>query len=459
MPVAALIVDNPLRDLDGMVLLAATLARQGTRAVLVPMYEQGFDIPALRPDVVVANYVRANNRDLLAAYRRLGMRIVVLDSEGAAGRTPEDYARMVARMEPASLVDDYCVWGRSRHAALLSTGALPAERVHLTGCPRYDFCAPPWSSALAVPGTPAGYILVNTNFPLPNPRFAASAEDERRTLERVWKDPAYVAAVNREARAAFEGMLRAIEALARRFPQHRVIVRPHPFESTAPYESIAAPNVDVRQEGTSLQWIHGARLLVHQNCLTAVEAVMLARQPISLEWLSTPALRLPGPSAVSLAAASQTDLEHIVAGILSGAAAPSSPELEAERRRVVEDLFYANDGRACERAAAVIQSCAARAPRAGAGWRREPRALFVDWARRSLGYAGSQRLRALARGPSDDERRRAKSFSAASIGPILGRIDRAAANGPRVAAGDAPAHMVRSPRLFSGKSVLVRRAA
>ena len=216
-PLAALIVDNPLRDLDGLVLLAATLARRGVRSALVPMYEQGFDIPALRPDVVVANYVRINNRDLLARYRDLGSRIVVLDSEGAAGRSAQDYARLVARMEPGALVDDYCVWGRSRYEALLTTRALPEERVHLTGCPRYDFCAAPWRAALAPTPLPPGFILVNTNFPLSNPRFAASAEEERRTLQRIWADEAYVAAVYRDARTAFEGMLRAIEALAQRF--------------------------------------------------------------------------------------------------------------------------------------------------------------------------------------------------------------------------------------------------
>ena len=39
--------------------------------------------------------------------------------------------------------------------------------------------------------------------------------------------------------------------------------------------AILDDNLQVRQEGTSLEWIHSASLLVHQNCSTAVEAVML----------------------------------------------------------------------------------------------------------------------------------------------------------------------------------------
>ncbi|HZQ74398.1 MAG TPA: surface carbohydrate biosynthesis protein [Burkholderiales bacterium] len=457
-PLAALIVDNPLRDLDGLVLLAATLVGKGIDAVLVPMYEQGFDVPALRPDVVVANYVRDNNRDLLAAYRGLGSRIVILDSEGAAGRTAEAYARMVANAKPAEVVDDYCVWGRARHGALLASGALPEERVHLTGCPRYDFCAEPWSAALPAPSAPTGFILVNTNFPLPNPRFAASVEEERRTLQRVWNDPGYVAAVNRDARTAFEGMLRAIERLARRFPDRAVVVRPHPFEAVAPYEALESPgNLSVRQEGTSLEWIRAAAMLVHQNCTTAVEAVMLGREPISLEWLSTEALRLPGPSAVSVAARSEEELERMVAEVLAGRSPAPTPECARARSETVEELFFANDGRSSQRAAEVIARCLSRERTSTANPRRRVRSVGVDFARRLLGYEASNFLRRSARGKRDGARRAAKAYSAGAVSAILRRISAAAPGLAECVAAPVPGSLVASPRLASGQAVYIGR--
>jgi surface carbohydrate biosynthesis protein len=459
-PLAALIVDNPLRDLDGLVLLAATLARRGVRSALVPMYEQGFDIPALRPDVVVANYVRANNRDLVARYRALGSRIVVLDSEGSAGRSAQDYARLVARMEPAALVDDYCVWGRARHEALLATGALPAERVHLTGCPRYDFCAPPWSAALAPTALPPGFILVNTNFPLPNPRFAASAEEERRTLQRIWADEAYVAAVYRDARLAFEGMLRAIEALARRFSATPVVVRPHPFESVAPYERLPHPgNLQVRQEGTSLQWIRDSRVLVHQNCSTALEAAMLGREPLSLEWLSTEALRLPGPSAVSHAMAGQPQLEGALERLLAGGALPAGPELLAARRDAIEEFFLANDGRASERVADVILACLERPVGNRARVRRAARSVIVDLARDVVGYQALHGLRRRTGGDLEARRRTAKAFEPRAVQDILQRL--ASAAGAAGAARVAPISpdLIARPRRYSGKSLQIVGAA
>ena len=453
-PLAALIVDNPLRDLDGLVLLAATLARRGVRSALVPMYEQGFDIPALQPDVVVANYVRANNRDLVARYRDLGSRIVVLDSEGAAGRSAQDYARLVARMEPGALVDDYCVWGRSRYDALLATNALPRARVHLTGCPRYDFCAEPWSAALPATSVPAGFILVNTNFPLPNPRFAANAEEERRTLQRTWADQAYVDAVYRDARAAFEGMLRSIEALAQRFRSTPVVVRPHPFESNTPYEKLRHPgNLQVRQEGTSLQWIHASSVLVHQNCTTALEAAMLGREPLSLEWLSTDALRLPGPSAVSHAMASQDELQDTLERLMADGTLPVSARLSAARKDAIEEFFLTNDGCAAERVADVIVAALARPAARSSPVRRAARSVVVDLARDVVGYRALQGLRRRTGGDLETRRRAAKAFEPEAVEEILQRLARAGAGAARVA--PITSDLIARPRRYSGKSLQI----
>ena len=54
-PCVCLIVDNPLRDLDGLVLLGWQLARRGVDAWLVPMHEQSIDVRAIGADLVLVN--------------------------------------------------------------------------------------------------------------------------------------------------------------------------------------------------------------------------------------------------------------------------------------------------------------------------------------------------------------------------------------------------------------------
>src|SRR5882724_9725176 len=150
-PHVCLIVDNLLRDLEGLVLLGRQLAARGATATLVPMYEQGFDVPALRPDLVLVNYTRPNNADLIKSCKRAGILVGVLDTEGIGGKNPDQFAMMVKGVGCADLVDLYCVWGLAQHAAFLRHSTVPAARLHVTGCPRYDFCAGPWRSALPKP--------------------------------------------------------------------------------------------------------------------------------------------------------------------------------------------------------------------------------------------------------------------------------------------------------------------
>src|SRR6185312_721386 len=146
-----LIVDNPLRDLEGLVLLGRELAARDVRVTLVPMYDQGSDVPALRPDLVLLNYTRPNNADLIKAYKRKGILVGVLDTEGIGGKNADQFAEMVKSAGCTDIVDLYCVWGHAQHEAFLKRGTVAADLLHATGCPRYDFCAEPWRGALPKP--------------------------------------------------------------------------------------------------------------------------------------------------------------------------------------------------------------------------------------------------------------------------------------------------------------------
>jgi surface carbohydrate biosynthesis protein len=115
-PRVALIVDHPQRDLDGLVLVAAHLARAGADALLVPMYQK-HEAQLLGADVIVVNYVRAANLPFLRSSRRLGLPTVVLDTEGGVVSDKTSYAERISTyLEYADL---YLVWGEAlvRHSS------------------------------------------------------------------------------------------------------------------------------------------------------------------------------------------------------------------------------------------------------------------------------------------------------------------------------------------------------
>lgn len=462
-PHVCLIVDNPLRDLEGLVLLGRQLAAGGVAVTLVPMYEQGFDVPALRPDLVLVNYTRPNNADLIKSYKRAGILVGVLDTEGIGGKNPDQFAEMVKSVGCTDLVDLYCVWGQAQYEAFLRHGTVRANILHATGCPRYDFCAAPWRAALPAPSVASGYVLINTNFPTVNPRFSSSSADEQESMVQAGFSREFARQFITDARHAYRSVLDTSISLAKHFTDVTFVLRPHPFENIHAYDALAElPNAHVRQDGTSLEWIADARLLIHQNCSTAIEAAMLKVEPLSMEWFNTSALRLQAATGVSRAAASEADLMELVRQGLDGKLSPPDQATEMFRRQIMGDLFTAVDGASSVRVIeAILQTIgAARGGRSNAVALARPsaRGLVAETVRRTLGYKTSTALRRSYGSPENERRRLGKAFAPDLVDSVLRRVSAAAGDGRNFVAQRATGGSRRISRAVSGASMRLMEA-
>ncbi|MBR0694885.1 surface carbohydrate biosynthesis protein [Bradyrhizobium lablabi] len=462
-PHVCLIVDNPLRDLDGLVLLGRQLAARGTKVTLVPMYEQGFDVPALRPDLVLVNYTRPNNADLIKTYKRAGILVGVLDTEGIGGKSADQFAEMVRGAGCTELVDLYCVWGQAQHAAFLKHGTVAPEVLHATGCPRYDFCATPWRNALPKPSVGSGYVLINTNFPTVNPRFSNSSSHEEQAMVQAGFTREFARQFIADAGRAYRAVLDTAIRLARHFTDVQFVLRPHPFENLRSYDSFAElPNAHVLQSGTSLEWISGARLLIHQNCSTAIEATMLDVEPLSMEWFNTPALRLQAATSVSRSAASEADLLDLVKQGLDDRLPPLANGTNEARRHIISDLYTAVDGASASRVADVVLrtiGAARRRVRAAAPTPRpSARGTVAGMVRRTLGYKAGAALRRGYGSAETDRRRAGKAFAPDTVNAVLQRIDAASADGRNFAAQRVTGSSWQAARAVSGLSMQLTEA-
>jgi surface carbohydrate biosynthesis protein len=457
-PHVCLIVDNPLRDLEGLVLLGRQLATRGAKVTLVPMYEQGFDVPALRPDLVLVNYTRPNNADLIKSYKNAGILVGVLDTEGIGGKNPDQFAQMVKSAGCTDLVDLYCVWGYAQHAAFLRQGTVSPDLLHATGCPRYDFCAEPWRAALPKPAVAPGYVLINTNFPTVNPRFSNSSTHEEEAMVQAGFSREFARQFISDAGQAYRAVLDTSITLARRFPDVQFVLRPHPFEDIRSYDGLAElPNAAVIQDGTSIEWINGARLLIHQNCSTAIEATMLNVEPLSMEWFNTPALRLEAATSVSRAAVSETNLIELVQLALDGRLPSVDAATGKARGQIISDLYTAIDGDSSSRVAdAVLETIeATRRGRRVAAPSPQPsmRGIAAAAVRRVLGYKASSALRRSYSAPDAERRRLGKAFGPDLVDAVLQRICAAATDGQNFVVQTAAGHSRRTSRALSGASL------
>jgi surface carbohydrate biosynthesis protein len=352
------VVDHPKRDLAGSVLAAYQLASRGASVSLIPMYEQGVDVPRLGLDALVANYARAANLDLMRAFAKAGLALYVLDTEGGVladkgGNSPPALAAHIRDMGYGDILSGYFLWGSRLYEAFKAGGTLKPEQLHLTGCPRFDFAAPHWRSLLD--GESRGYLLVNANFPLVNSRFSNRPDGERAAMIRFGFDAAYIDRLLADLTLVFKDYLVDIGRLAAARPDRQILVRPHPFEREDIYRAALGghANVVVDGAGSVLDMIQNAAAIIHLNCGTAIEAVLLGKLPIQLEYLNTPATAGHAllPARVSRPV---TSFEELLAVVDDIDGETKKFDFAGVHAADIHAFFHRNDGQAAERVADVL---------------------------------------------------------------------------------------------------------
>ena len=357
-----LVVDHPKRDLPGAVMLGYQLARRGAAVMLVPMYEQAVDVPRLGLSALVANYARPANLDLMRGFARAGLALYVLDTEGGVladkgGNSPPAMAAHIKGSGYSEILSGYFFWGHRLRDAFLAAGTLESNRLHLTGCPRFDFAAARWRALLD--SEPRGYLLVNANFPLVNSRFAGTPGGEREAMVRAGWDGAYVDRFITDLRQVFENYLLEISRLATARPDRSILVRPHPFENEDIYRKALSHHGNVTVDGTVsvLDRIRNAAAVIHLNCGTAVESVLLGKVPLQLEHLNTPttAGHATLPARVSRAVHS---FEELMAAVDDIERETETFDFAGIHAAHIEAFFHLNDGRAADRVADLLTETA-----------------------------------------------------------------------------------------------------
>lgn len=352
------VVDHPKRDLPGAVMLASAFAVRGARTSIVPLYEQGTDVPLLGLDALLVNFARPANLDLVDGYRAMGLPVYVLDTEGGVltdtgANSPGKLAAYVRDSGFRELLAGYFFWGSTLQQRFVADSGMPAGLLRVSGCPRFDYASPRWSDLLRFERS--GYVLVNANFPLVNPLFVRSPEAERDSLVRAGWDRAYVDQMLTDLKCILAGYLATVKALAAARPQQAFLVRPHPFEDISTYQRAfaALPNVIVDGRGSVLNVIRHARCIVHLNCGTSIEATMLRRLPLSLEFLNTPLMARHGPLPSRISAQVGSAAEALDA-IDDVDARTSAFPFEQHYRESILPWFHKNDGQAADRIAEAI---------------------------------------------------------------------------------------------------------
>lgn len=177
--------------------------------------------------------------------------------------------------------------------------------------------------------------------------------------------------------AAFEAM---IPTLARAFPSHTIIIRPHPSEDHDRWRKVVAGvgNAKVIYQGSVEPWLNAADAIIHNASTIGVEAFLLNRPVFSYMPVIDEVFNRLGhlPNAISTRVHSVDDLLREISNMLEGKV--PSPSGDRERKELVRCYVANASGRlAAERIVEVLSDLHdARQPR-----RPDPISYLNAWSR------------------------------------------------------------------------------
>ncbi|MBM4149466.1 MAG: hypothetical protein FJ224_10535 [Lentisphaerae bacterium] len=278
------------RELDGQVAVAFHLLRRGHRCIIGQRTEMRRHIRKnAGPFMLISNNVFFP-RKILGRLAETGSILAVLDQEG--GVFDKDLSSFSRRTAPDMLVhaDAYLAWGEAQREYLLrERPGVDPERIHVVGHPRFDLCraarAPFFAARRPQRDRVApGYILFNTSFGMINHRLG---EDYLRFVANRRGTPsendAYKTRRRELQRTVIARFIEAVRALSARFPREQIVLRPHPIEKQETYVDALrdCPNVAVICDGSVHEWIADARMVIHYDCTSGIEAMLFGKPAIS----------------------------------------------------------------------------------------------------------------------------------------------------------------------------------
>jgi len=317
-----------VREFTGKVLLGAVAAERGWTTVVGTHRRLRPAINRYPPGLVLDYSAARPFSPLFRSYADQGHSVAATEEEGLV-----DHA-----MHALPDLDAYCAWGPNEAAQAERTALLPREQIHKTGNPRFDLLRPELrglhrDDTERLRKRYGSYILVNTNF---NANVLFGKERLVRTYAQdvVGYDLPIDWFERRDAHSAalFQAFVAMVRAVAERFPDRIVVVRPHPSESSERWQQLVGDvtNVHVELSGNVVPWILGADAVVHQSCTTAIEAAVLGATVVAYRPVRNEEFDWDLPNSVSCEVSTLPELFDALTAAREPLHEPNTPPALAE---------------------------------------------------------------------------------------------------------------------------------
>ncbi|MCI5190537.1 MAG: hypothetical protein D3905_12285 [Candidatus Electrothrix sp. AS4_5] len=299
-------VETKSREFHGKLFLALHLLSKGYTVLFGDQVRLWNYCDLLEPAVYLDKSVAATRVEWFRQCRTMGHEVVSWDEEGVVFFNSWMYRKLRIEPEAFDQVRRFFAWGGMQQQAICEEFPQYSEKISVCGNPRFDFLRPEFRSFYekkmeTLKKRFGRIILINTNFAFYN--HYKSPEELHSMLAHypLADEPGYLDGWIAMHRKAHEAYIKMVPELLSRYPEHTVILRPHPSEDHTPWERLASDHkrLIVDSSGNVHEWILASEAVIHFNCTTAVESYLLSVPPIAYRPGRFPQYENPLPYALS----------------------------------------------------------------------------------------------------------------------------------------------------------------
>ncbi len=310
------------REFDAKVLLSCFAAERGFSVIIGAKREINLSLGTLPASLYLPINLSNRNETTNHLLTNLGHTLVGVDEEAIVYCSPEVYVKEKLGPKVFPQARLFLAWGPENARIWKSQKNYNGMPVHITGNPRTDLLRPElrkyWHPKVEHIRNQFGkMILINTNFGKLN-NFRSNKGDEKKALHTAAHSPDQVdqheLGMAQHRSVLFHYFQEMVGQVAQAFPNHTVLIRPHPSESHETWKQAAksCSNVHIHFEGHVTPWLLASDAIIHNSCTTGLEGYLLHRPVFSFQPITSEHFDKKLPNSLSQRATSIEELIDLI---------------------------------------------------------------------------------------------------------------------------------------------------
>ncbi|MBM9513001.1 surface carbohydrate biosynthesis protein [Desulfogranum marinum] len=280
-------IEIKVREFDAKLFFSLVAAENGYRVVFGDQKKLRRQVTWWPRGIYLDKSAAATKVKWFKFFRSLGHKVAAWDEEGLI--IHED-TYLDRRFSGTSfrMLETFFAWGDCQAGLIKQRYSDRAEMVAVVGNPRMDMLRPEVrgyynSQANAIKQKYGNIILINTNFSFYNHFMDSSLGKKVFLKNHPEMGEQFVDGWIDYQRTIFQSFVELLPLLEKKFPDHTIVIRPHPAEKHSTWHEVAKEfkNVKVVHENNVIEWLLASKAVIHSNCTTGVEAFLLDKPVIA----------------------------------------------------------------------------------------------------------------------------------------------------------------------------------